>query len=216
MDESFSARIFSKITIAIFVIALIDLFYINWWILKKNNQSFVQNELSTNIGFQTPSISTPTPSTTSAPDNVVLPSGSIPSPSPTIIMQEKIVVQTAEKEVFIPLGTGYATSSTYSDLNGVEVTVDSTKYPNIEGVYFEAAISVEGGNGRAYAQIYNVNDKVSYIESQISNNTSTATVKYSNRIPIATGAKTYRVQAKNEFGEYKAYVDNARLKIVLK
>lgn len=216
MDESLAGRIFSKITIAIFVIALFDLFYINWWIL----QSQQEKEAVTNgvapvatLPQATP-LASPTPIDELLVDLIV----ETPSPSPvtTAVAQEKVTIQTAEKEIFIPIGSGYTTTQTYSDLSGVEVTIDSTKYPGLEGVYLEAAVWIEGGNGRAFGQLFNVNDKIGYIESQISNSTLTPTLKSSNKIPLASGAKTYRVQAKTDLANYQAHVDNARLKIVLK
>src|SRR3989344_4904044 len=126
------------------------------------------------------------------------------------------IIQTAQKEIFIPMGSGSTNSGTFSDLAGTDVTVDTAKYSQIESVVFEASIWVTGSNGRAWAQITNVNEKNPLIESQISGISGTGEVKASGKIPFPSGAKTYRIQAKTDITNFAAHVDNARLKITLK
>src|SRR3989344_3696908 len=132
------------------------------------------------------------------------------------VNRTETVVQTSQKEIFIPLGSSSTKSNSYAELAGLEVTIDPSKYWAIDSMIFEASLWVDGGNGRAWAQLYVVDDKNPLIESQISNPTSTPTIKTSGNIPIPGGAKSYRVQAKTELTDYAAHVDNARLKITLK
>ncbi len=226
MEESLPSSIFLKFVIAIGVLVIFDLVFVNWWILNKANglSSAVQNtEVVSGNNLQTP-IPSPSPTDTNSGeltiDKAVDPT---PGPSPTVIptvsptpAPAQTVVQTANKEIFVPLGTGQTRSNTFANLYGLEVNLDTTKYSSIDHVTFEAAIWAEGGNGRAWAQIINVTDNNPFIESQISNPTSTPTLKTSNYIPIPSGSKLYRVQAKSEFSDYYAHVDNAHLKITLK
>lgn len=219
MDPSLAQRILTKIALAIFVIAILDLVYLNWWILKTQNSNVKTQISSTNGNIQT---EVPSPSPESLPS---------PGPSPTlestsqvsnvetktvIEKQTQTIIQTSQKEIFIPMGGGSTNSNTFSDLTGTDVTIDTAKYLQIDSVVFEASVRVEGGNGRAYAQVLNVDDKTPYIESQISNATGSPTVKTSGKIPIPSGKKTYRVQAKTDITNFAAHVDNARMKITLK
>lgn len=114
------------------------------------------------------------------------------------------------------MGTGATKSHDFADLTSTDVTIDTSKYATIASAVFEASIWVEGGNGAAYAQLYNVSDKIGYIESQITNNIGTAVVKASGNLPLPVGQKTYRVRAKTDIVEFAAQISNARIKITLK
>ncbi|MEK7581437.1 MAG: hypothetical protein AAB512_04080 [Patescibacteria group bacterium] len=222
MDESASGSIFSKIVGAIFVLAVLDLMFINWWLLKKSDAA--------NVSFLPPSASpqvlnSPLPQPSPSPPDVeakkegaklsdsakvTTTNPPLASPTPTV------VVQTPNKEIFVPMGTGQTKSGTFADLNGVEIGIDTTKYSGIDYIVFEGSIWVDGGNGRAWAQIRNVEDNNPLIESQISNPTLTPLLKTSGKIPLPSGYRTYRVQAKTDLTEFAAHVENAHLKIVLK
>ena len=218
MEQSLLAKILTKMGLAILAVAMVDLIYLNWWIIKNDNLKIKNENIDQTRAIQT-EITEPTPVVTPAPS----PIGKLDSETrrtvetKTVVQKEtQTIVQTANKELFIPMGSGSTTSSTFYDLSGTDVAIDTSKYTAIESVTFEASIWVEGGNGRAYAQLYNVNDKTAYIESQISNNTASGVVKTSGKIPIPSGQKTYRVQAKTDISNFAAHVDNARIKIVLK
>lgn len=220
MDNNIAGKVVTKITLAIIAIALVDLIFVNWWIVKKESKSDrVKESEIESVG----DLDTLLPSPSASPQAVGSPAPqdakavtSSPSPVTAVQTTATTVVQTANKEIFISMGSGSTKSKNYADLNGTDVTIDTTKYSAIETITFEASIWVEGGNGRAYAQIYNVDDKNPYIESVISNNVSTPTVKGSGSIPFPSGRKTYRVQAKTDLEQYPAHVENARIKIVLK
>ena len=142
------------------------------------------------------------------------------SPTPTTIYQtqvhEKTVVQTAQKEIFIPIGSGSTTSNSYANLSGVQVTIDWSKYSGVESAVFEANIWAVGGNGRAYAQLVNVTDSNPLNESTINSSSGSGEFKVSGKVPISSGVKTYGVRAKPDIVDFAAHVDNARIKITLK
>lgn len=215
-------KIGSKIVISLFLIGLVDLVFINWWVFKnKNNNSSIVDSATEALKqsdrvFEFVDNPSPTPQ--------AFPS-SLASASPvtktvetkTVVEKEtKTVIQTAQKEIFIPLGSGSTNSFSYADIAGSDITIDTSKYSQIDSIVFEASIWVVGGNGRAWAALYNVNDKVNYIESQITHNLGTAAVKTSGKIPFPSGQRTYRIQAKTDIVEFAARVDNARVKITLK
>lgn len=220
MEQSLLSRILAKLSLVIIAVALLDLVYLNYLVIGSKNVQTASRPVS-NSEVSTVGESSPSPET------------SVASPSPpqqegagqakTVVEKETVVekqtqtiVQTAQKEIFIPMGAGSTNSRNYADLTTTDVTIDTSKYTNIQSVVFEASIWVVGGNGAAYAQLYNVNDKTPYIESQITNNTGSGVVKTSGNITIPTGQMTYRVQAKTDIVEFAAQVSNARLKITLR
>ncbi len=126
------------------------------------------------------------------------------------------VIQTGQKEIFIPVGSGSIKKRDWTDIPGLEVTIDTSKYPGIDSIVFEATIWPEGGNGSAYARINNISDSNPLIESQISNTSINGQLKTSGNIPLPTGSKKYGVQAKTDIENFPAHVENARIKITLK
>ena len=224
MDQSLLQRILAKIGVAILAIALVDLLYLNYWVLQSSKVKTESKNLEQSRLVEVKASPTPTPLSspslaesgqeqTSAPEK--------PQPTPvtltkTIVEKEtQTIVQTASREIFIPIGSGSTYSNSYADLAGLEVTIDTTKYPPIESVIFEASIWVQDGNGKMYAQLYAKNEGA-VLASEISTSLATANVVTSGKFLLPTGAKTYKVQAKTNLISYAAHVDNARLKIVLK
>ncbi len=215
MDSSPLGRIISKIAIAILVIALVDLVYINWWIFQSQESRAKSQEdrLASQVSQPTtePTLS-PTSSPTSQP-KVETPNqnkyGSGQASTQTI-------VQTAQKEIFIPIGSGSTKNNNYEDLAGLEVTIDTGKYPNIESAVFEASIWVQDGNGKMFAQLFNSSDKHPVWSSEISTNSAKGVLSTSGKITLDKGSKTYQVQAKTNLTAYAAHVENARIKITLK
>lgn len=219
MDNSLPSRIFTKLGVAILVVALLDLAFVNWVIIKDQKEQSAKNgELAMRDEVGTETSERPeSPSPPSTPDPKAKEIAASEPNSPSVGQKEtQTIVQTAQKEIFIPMGTGSTNSGTFTDLAGTDVTVDTTKYSQIDSVVFEASIWVTGGNGRAWAQITNVNEKNPLIESQITGTSGTGEVKASGKIPFPSGAKTYRIQAKTDITNFAAHVDNARLKITLK
>lgn len=221
MEQPQASKILAKIGLAILTVALFDLVFLNWWILKKSSVNAPLTQQSTSKSGALP---TPAP-------NIVYPSA-VPAASETpqasakpqqtetkqVVIQKETqtIIQTPQKEIFIQLGSGSTKSNSFSDLSGVEVSIDTTKYPPIDYMVFEASIWVTNGNGKAWAQIKNVNDNNPFIESQISSTNATGEYRTSAKIPFVYGPKTYRVQAKTDITDYAANVSNATIKIILK
>lgn len=228
MDDSLPSRIFTKLGVAILAVALLDLAFVNWVIIKDQKaQNTETQESSRDKPADVPSPNqesslNPSSSPQAQPKEVGASEtnppagGQTPNQSGSGQASTQTIIQTAQKEIFIPMGTGSTNSGTFSDIAGTDVTVDTAKYSQIDSVVFEASIWVTGGNGRAWAQITNVGDKNPLIESQISGTSGTGEVKTSGKIPFPSGAKTYRIQAKTDITNFAAHVDNARLKITLK
>lgn len=221
MEESVSGRILGKIGLAILAIAVVDLGFLNYWVVKNDKlvtdvvtalnsrQDKSEDKSTADLGQAQAVEPEPSPTPLSTPQTEKT---SIVSDTP----KTSTVVQNAQKEIFIPLGSGSTKSQTYAELAGLQVTIDYSKYQGIDSMVFEASVWVDGGNGRAWGEIYNVDDKTLLVESQISNPTGSGVLMTSGKIPIPGMTKTYKVYAKTDLTDYAAHVDNARLKIVLK
>ncbi len=236
MEQSLASKILSKIGLAILVVALFDLVLLNWWIFKKNpNETFqtatdkgtVAASPPGSLGFSSPASiplvsQTPSPSSqvqsTPAPQAQTQPQNQSQSqPVQTVVQKEtQTIIQTPQKEIYIPIGSGSTKSGTYADLSGAQVIIDTTQYPPIDYMVFQASIWVDNGNGKAWARIINVNDNNPFYESEISSSSGTGEFRTSGKIPFNYGPKTYRIQAKTDMTDFAANVGNAMIKIVLK
>src|SRR4030042_2262895 len=223
MDDQLLQKIAAKIGTAILIVALLDLIFVNWWLIKKekfitNNQTNTTQDINRELDLKPSPISSVEPSPLSTPSSESkIGSGETKTETKTIVeKQTQTIIQTAQKEMFIPIGSGSGSSATFTDISGLRVRIYTNIYAAIDSVVFEATIWPEGGNGRAYARIINTNDNNPFIESVISNSTETREVKNSQKIPIPSGQKTYGVQAKTDITNFAAHVENARIKITLK
>ena len=216
MDEGSSKSILTKIGLAVLVIALLDLFFLNYLTFKNQKES----QESQVIEEDSRVIVEPSPPPIEVTEDQPEPSSAPPPAGGTTetktIVEKETVVQTAQKEIFIPVGSGSIKKKDWADIPGLEVTIDTTKYSAIESIVFEATIWPEGGNGRAYARLKNISDSNPFVESQISSASNTGELKTSGSIPFPSGSKKYGVQAKTDIENFAAHVENARIKITLK
>ena len=221
MDEGASGRILGKIGLAILAIALVDLGFLNYWVVKNDKlvtgvvtalnsrQDKSEDKSTADSGQPQGAESEPSPPPPPPPQTEKTSTVSDTLKTPT-------VVQNAQKEIFISLGSGSTKSNDWAELAGLQVTIDFSKYSGIDSMVFSGSVWVDGGNGRAWGELYNSDDKTLLIESRISSPTGTATLMTSGNIPVPGGAKTYKVYAKTDLTDYAAHVDNARIKMTLK
>lgn len=220
MNGSFFQRFLIKVGVAILLVALLDLVFLNYWVLNQNQRLNESKGQSAQSRQNEMPVSSPQPSEEPSPTPKT--SGSLVSPTPTTIIKEEktiekeTVVQTAQKEIFIPVGEGSTLKNSYTDLAGAQVTIDSSKYSGIASVVFEASIWVTDGNGKMYVQLYNTTAKRPVWFSELSSSSATATLTTSSGISLDPGSNTYILQAKTNMEQYSANVKNARVKITLK
>ncbi len=224
MDQSLAQKILVKIGLAIFAIALIDLVYLNYWIIKRQTPEFGnQRSVSNTQVIPSPNASLSTDKALLSASPSILPSAkptpsAAPAQSPAVqtVVQQQTIVQNAQREIFIPIGSGSSQNNSYVDLDGLQVTIDTTKYGTIASADFEASIYVTGGNGKMYAQLFNKTDGHPVWNSAISTVSASGVLVVSSPIVLDGGSKTYSVQAKTDLTAYPANVNNARIKITLK
>ena len=203
--------------VAIIVLALADLLYLNYWVIS-NQKKGAESQKPDETRVVTEKTPAPSPEASASPAASASPVVETKTvETKTVVEKEtQTIVQTAQREIFIPIGTGSTKKSSYEDLAGLEVTIDTNKYTNIESVVFEASIWVQDGNGKVFAQLYNKTEGHPVWNSEISTSSATGILATSAAITLSSGSKTYKIQAKTNLVEFAAHVDNARIKITLK
>ncbi len=203
MEQSLLSKIAVKIGVAILVISLIDLVYLNFLVIRGEKPQARTIDLAPK----------PTPSTN--------PTASTPSATPlsqnTVnTTTQQTIVQTAQKEIFIPVGGGSTNSHDYTNIPGAQVSIDSANYSGIASADFEANIWVTGGNGKATVQLYDATLGRPVWNSELSTTSGTGMLLVSSPINLDSGKNTYQIQAKTDITEFAANVSTGRIKIVLK
>lgn len=214
-NSSLLSKILAKIGIAILAVALFDLVYLNYLTFK--NEGAKQETRTVDLKpTPAPAVSgqgtltsqpSPTPSPQAASSQTTAPTNTVP---------QQTIVQTAQKEIFIPVGDGSTTSRSYVNLSGAQVTIDSSKYSGIASVDFEASLRVANGNGKAYAQLYNLTAGHPVWNSELSTTSGTGVLLVSPAISLDSGQNTYIIQAKTDITDWSANVSTGRIKIVLR
>lgn len=133
------------------------------------------------------------------------------SPQPTIV--QTVISQTSGiKEVYIPLGTGETTASSWSNVPGALAAIDSSKYPGFKQVTFDANITVPTANEIVWIRLYDMTDKHPVWNSEMSMDTPTQFI--SIPISLESGNKLYQVQMYTQL-QYLATLNLARVHITL-
>jgi|GEM_PF-6417328 len=116
------------------------------------------------------------------------------------------------KEITIFLGSGSTYSRDWTNIPSAVANFDPSSYPKMKSMYFEAALSIVGGE--AHARLVNLTTGGVFYNSELSNNTSASKWNSAGPIYLPSGNDQYEVQLKSTSGE-KASLDGARLHIFL-
>jgi hypothetical protein len=116
-------------------------------------------------------------------------------------------------ESYIPLGIGSIFSNDWSDVSGAQASIDSTQFPRIKKVTFEASVQVPTGNQIVWIRLFNVTDKHPVWYSEISMDGTGQNLLISPPINLDSGNKIYQVQIKTQLG-YTANLTQSRIHIV--
>src|SRR3989339_920105 len=137
MEQPLLSRILAKIGIAILAVALADLLFVNYWLIKTENlkgEPVSENGIQLSRVIDPKSESSPLSLPSSSPSPTKT-SSAQPSPifkTETVIeKQTQTIIQTSQKEIFVPMGSGSTNSHTFFDLSGTDVTIDTSKYSAI-------------------------------------------------------------------------------------
>lgn len=121
-------------------------------------------------------------------------------------------VSTLPKEFFVPLGSGITRNDQWEEIAGAQATIDTSLYPTIKKVIFEANLKLTPGIGALQVKLYNATDKHDVWFSEVSSE-SDQSVRREATITLDSGSKQYQVYAKSSLRAV-ASVDSARIKIV--
>lgn len=115
--------------------------------------------------------------------------------------------------LYIPFGGGAtAVTQDWSTSDAVEVTIDPADYNGYSSMQLEASIKVLSGNGKAFARIFNNNEKLAILSSEVSTTSENYTWITSDGFKLPSGKKTYRFQLKTLSG-YEASVKDSKLRV---
>ncbi len=138
--------------------------------------------------------------------------------TPVASQNEKIPVLPVGKssisEYSIFIGSGSVKTQEWSDVAGLIVEIDSTKYKSVKTVKFEASLRIPSGVGRVFARLYNKTDQHPVWFSEINSDSSASVFLQSEEITLDSGKKSYVVQMKSTIGA-EALIDSARVKIAI-
>lgn len=132
--------------------------------------------------------------------------------APVIIQAAPSQTQSSAKEILIYLGSGSTNNRDWTDIPAALATLNTNNYQKIKAVYFEAALSIIGGE--AHARLINQTTGGVLYDSEIFNNTYVSQWKTSTPISLPMGDGQYMVQLKSSSGEM-ANLDGSRLHIFL-
>lgn len=123
-------------------------------------------------------------------------------------------ISSSVKEFYITFGGGSNSTDDWTDVAGLQVQVDSSKYGNIKSVVFEATINIPTGNQIAYVRLFNVTDKHPVWFSDVSIDGGGTKLLVSKPITLDSGNKLYQVQMKTSL-KYQANLIQTRLHVIL-
>jgi hypothetical protein len=140
-------------------------------------------------------------------------SGIIPTKTPALAIAPTIIPQV--KEFFIPFGNGTNSSGDWEDVGGLKTLIDSSKYPSIKSITFEASVSIPTANQTAYVRLFNETDQHPVWFSDVSMEGGTPQFLISKPIALDSGNKVYKVQMKTSL-KFQAILNQARIHIIIK
>jgi len=117
------------------------------------------------------------------------------------------------KEHYVTLGTGSGYAGDWSDVTGIEATIDTTQYRKIKTATFEATAGIPSGSGTVSLRLFNATDKHPVWYSDVSMSGSGPVALTSQPITLDAGKKLYKVQIKTQL-QYPASVLQARIHVI--
>ncbi len=119
---------------------------------------------------------------------------------------------TSPKEFFVPLGSGTTKNDQWEEIAGAQATIDTSLYPAIKKVTFEANLKLTPGIGTLQVKLFNATDKHDVWFSEVTSE-SDQSIRREAIITLDHGSKQYQVHAKSSLRAVAA-IDNARIRIV--
>lgn len=199
-DEKRAKIAFLSISVLLLIL-LANTIYLNLILLDKSKKN------------EAVSISVVSPTSTALPSPTIKPTR---TPRITKPVESQAVIQDAGvKDYFIPLGSGTNQTNEWTDVPGVQATVDFGQYKEIKEIRFEASVYVPTANQAVSVRLYNVTDKhpVWYSEVTMPSGESSKNL-VSSPVAYDTGSKVYQVQMKVQLQAVATLVQS-RIHVIL-
>lgn len=114
--------------------------------------------------------------------------------------------------IYIPLGSGGNWSNIeWTTFPEYEISLNPSNFPGYSSMSLEVTFRVDDPSGTASIRLYNVSDNYA-ISSQLDTASSTFVLQSTSSFTLASGTKTYRIQAKTSGGK-ALFIQTARIKV---
>lgn len=217
MFAPIQSRNFLKISFIVFIFLLfINVVILDIVILFKNT-SIIQKDIGIQkVKSDVAVVGRSTSSDMSCPKSCLLEIEKVTSTiekKPTIStkVSEEPAIESS-KEYIITFGSGTNATDEWTDVSGLQIYIDNTKYGQIKTVLFEASVRIPTGNQIAYVRLFNTTDKHPVWFSDVSLEGGTPRLLVSKPIMLDSGNKLYQVQMKTSL-KYQAILDQAIVRI---
>lgn len=199
-------------------INLIAIYFVYIQFLGKNNvqvQRIASNNISDSVNYN--SNTCPTACVDLINNSERISTTPTPIISTTPIPTIKINTPTKAKikyTSYLPIpGSGNTLSTDWIDISGTDFYLSTSDYPGLTGVYFEANIKLQNGNGAAYVRIYDVTNGRGVDMSTLSTSSQSSSFVTNGPVSLWAGYNHYRIQLKTLTAD-SAIFENGRLKII--
>lgn len=154
----------------------------------------------------------PTTAPTSGPTATAIPT---PTPTRTTTGTPTPTVTVAGvKEYYVIFGSGNSSSSDWTDVSGLQASINTALYPTIKTATFEVGGHTPTGNETIWVRLYNSTDSYPVPNSEITWDGGGNKFITSSPITLAAGNKTYKVQMKTQLS-FVSYIDSAKIHLIL-
>lgn len=119
------------------------------------------------------------------------------------------------KEFYIQFGGGLSAAGDWQDVSGLQSYIDSTSYPDIKTVVFEASVHLPTTNETVDVRLFDVTDQHPVWLSDVTyNSDGSPQLLISKPLSLDMGNKLYQVQMKTQL-QAPASLDQSRIHITL-
>lgn len=116
--------------------------------------------------------------------------------------------------VLLPINPGGSVNSTtWTNLTSGSITVDPADYPGYKNAFLIINLSVNVGQGTAYAQLVNTVNTLAIIPSRVSTSSYFPVTLTSGPFKLPAGSNTYTIQLYTQVPGYPAQAEDSFLQI---
>jgi hypothetical protein len=118
------------------------------------------------------------------------------------------------KEYYVPFGSGSSSAGDWTDVSGLQTSINTALYPTIKTATFEVGGHTPTGNETIWVRLYNATDNYPIINSDVTWVGGGSQFIISSPITLISGNKTYKIQMKTQL-QYNSIIDSAKVHLIL-